>query len=841
MPQKVILTDAQRDVILNHLINEGAWENVKHALSKFGSKSTNPEIQAKIQSILDAKGNEVIKRLNDDIQQTNPEFPNNRKGSEFLETVMKISAVYDSIVEATHKNPKDSQYLPVGAANALINDLREYVKKFLDIDLKAVYSVVNEYFGNIPFEDDEDDWDDNIDGWKKPKDYWVTPKEVADDDGFYSDLYKDENGVRPHGMSAEALADWLNATFSLEIRNGMRLIKKRHPDLDEDAYVQPNANDKRQYTNKNGVTVGQQPVPKPQTPRVTPSATAPAPQPTPSAPAISIPPARGTDVTNTLQAKRGSGPDFDSSKMKSLDVGPTTPAKTLGYSAAFAGLLAILGPIAIVPATAGALVTLLKNKGLRQSRAKTLNDLYQSIRDIGAEAPESIETQAPEQNVPRGTDDIYNSIKSLFQNIVNNRVKLGYRAAANTGTGGGRLKAGDKKIYNNKAVEVMNPDSNGRVQVKDINKPTTIFTVKPQDLTDTPKEPKPSPLGNMGKFESELMNENRYIKDKRTEEYLQKSLSTDKVKAFEEFLNRIELIRNKLKKLQSDDSVLNGMIKQLGSNPIIATNFEQMFNISSDKPKEVASLKNFINDLFITVYSSQYKYSSMIDKIAGLGGNINKLEEGLLNEILDPAEEAERALTKTGGDIGTAILDCREDLAATKYFIGQMEKIGETPILVAYKKRFVQLIRTLRILEKQYDPQNFVNAEPYKAQPFQPHDLRENAFSADAQDRGRFKNNLLSFLTSLVNIFQYLRKTQSKPTNKASHVALPNQQPIQNSLEYDGKKVDIVKPPNVALQPGNVEIQLPNGNQVQVDKKQVSGLQEIVSEIKRIKKLMNIV
>jgi hypothetical protein len=56
---------------------------------------------------------------------------------------------------------------------------------------------------------------------------WVSEKDVEDDYGFYSDLYKDEHGVRPHGHSAEQLARWLNQTFMIELRDGRKMIVKK--------------------------------------------------------------------------------------------------------------------------------------------------------------------------------------------------------------------------------------------------------------------------------------------------------------------------------------------------------------------------------------------------------------------------------------------------------------------------------------------------------------------------------------------------------------------------------------------------------------------------------------
>jgi hypothetical protein len=59
---------------------------------------------------------------------------------------------------------------------------------------------------------------------------WITPEQVEDDYGFYSDLYKDEYGVRPHGQSPEQLSQWLNTTFKLD---GNRIVKR---ELKEDDY-----------------------------------------------------------------------------------------------------------------------------------------------------------------------------------------------------------------------------------------------------------------------------------------------------------------------------------------------------------------------------------------------------------------------------------------------------------------------------------------------------------------------------------------------------------------------------------------------------------------------------
>lgn len=111
MSQKIILSERQHEVIVNHIlnemvdtneslvnedgsINEGVWEKIKYGLSKlgrykaggkiFGKGKIDQEAAAKIQQIIDKKGNEVIKALDAKIKETNPEFPNNEKGEQFL-------------------------------------------------------------------------------------------------------------------------------------------------------------------------------------------------------------------------------------------------------------------------------------------------------------------------------------------------------------------------------------------------------------------------------------------------------------------------------------------------------------------------------------------------------------------------------------------------------------------------------------------------------------------------------------------------------------------------------------------------------------------------------------
>jgi hypothetical protein len=139
------------------LLEVGLWDKAKFYLSKLGRYKAggkilgkgkiDQEAGAKIQQIIDKKGNELIKELHLLIQKLNSkgkgEFPNNQDPDIFLDIILNISAVYDSIVASSKLKPNNKYYLPIDVANNMISDLREYVKKYLDVDLKAVYSVMD--------------------------------------------------------------------------------------------------------------------------------------------------------------------------------------------------------------------------------------------------------------------------------------------------------------------------------------------------------------------------------------------------------------------------------------------------------------------------------------------------------------------------------------------------------------------------------------------------------------------------------------------------------------------------------------------------------------------------
>jgi hypothetical protein len=138
-------------------IDEGAWETIKYGLSKALPKykvgGKNPlqikgrikarkEAEKKIKDILTKESNKLIRELDKEVERVAPEFPNDKKRFTFLKGVITIGSFYDSIVAATKKQPGEKGFLPIDAANEIVADLREIVKKYLDVDLETVYTTM---------------------------------------------------------------------------------------------------------------------------------------------------------------------------------------------------------------------------------------------------------------------------------------------------------------------------------------------------------------------------------------------------------------------------------------------------------------------------------------------------------------------------------------------------------------------------------------------------------------------------------------------------------------------------------------------------------------------------
>ena len=727
------------------------WEKLKYVAGQLGSYKVNGKIfgkkkeraaaEEKMRAIIDKKGNEFIKNLDTLIKEKNPEFPNNLKAADFLSIVMSIAATYDSIIEAS----KDGT-MPVDAANGVINDLREYVKDILDVKLAAAYSTVDEDKDNEAseeelkqldeafglLEDAESDlraklaadraarsgetdkgdfqsskidtlksnklpltlagvgsalggfsWLVNTEWFKHLFDV-VTPghwtqdvaieskklTDIKDGEGLYKLLGRVTNHKLDGNSSPTEFMNALKQVGGGNADKGIDLICQdggvmMRPD-DAAKGLHDFVDNPNKFKNMNDLFHGD----ASGTGKLTPN---------------------DTTLYGTI-----SGRQLTSVLMKVIPkIFVKGSIKTgAGYAIA-KGLGAVLGPIGVGLIGAGAVVKLMRMKGLKTSRAATLNALYQSLRNIpGGEVVEpqgKVDTsikvpEVPSQEVPQkapGTpdakekgkekgkgagatvagpkgdnDDLYNTLKKTFQYIVNSRDKLGTRSGDNVGTGAASRKAKEKgekpaskpakggggeiaptppsfkkgdifKIASRSGKTVRTIE----VEIVDVNKKDDTVTVK---RTDGKKVTNPvvatQTLINgykLFKTKQASIAEGKYITDNIVQNYLEKKLSYDKLKSFEDLLKKVEQLRNKIRNAKpTKDKDFNRILDKFKSNPIMATDFESLFSVSPENEKDMASLKALIDDVFVTVYSGKFGRSNIIDKMASTaGGNINATRE----------------------------------------------------------------------------------------------------------------------------------------------------------------------------------------------------------------------
>jgi hypothetical protein len=750
MNKKLILTEQQHQAIISQILketveeldrmesegrlDEGFWDTIKYALSKlgrykaggkiFGKSKVDREYASKILNIIEKEGNEMIRDLDDKIKETNPEFPNNKDPKQFLSTVLAIAAVYDSIVAATKKNPNEDGYMPIDAANGVINDLREYINKFLDVDLKWSYTGFNEnendnlmneqyslseedmnmVYENLGFTEEEELDADTVRQNLKAK-------RTGDGEDFKStrmDTLKSNKlplvlagvGASLGALGWMAQTDWFK-TWLESLLGADRTITNTQEIINNVSGGQPDSKGFVSWASKimgKNLTTGadiQEFINKYGAENVSHmfdenGAGDPMDQMRKLQELInSNPNASVGEMFNkadqTFGDMKGGRNLFGISKAASFFATTVTKqvTKTLvkGGGTALAGTLAGLGPIVaglgIGLLTTGALVKLFRMKGQKSSRAATLNDLYQSIRNIeggvGLVEPKS-QTKGETGN-PK--DNLYNALTNLFKFIVNNKNTMGsgkYDTSNRTNAGdrfyrGGQIMKGGKRAAG-KGGEMQT----GRER---------FFT-----------------------------NEGKYIKDKRVIQFLSNSLPFEKVKNFENLMNRVEYVRNVLKKMgtETDDKVLNGFLRELQSNPIMLTDFSKLFDVNAENSQEVNSLLGMMKEILNLVYSKDFKFgTNMVDKMATLGGgNINKLEE-------EPA---------------------------------------------------------------------YNSAQPNKS------------FVKDAQSKTTFKNNLVKFLQTLMNMFQYMYKMKNqnpKKQTQAQPQAEPQAEPQQPVNESLVKEINRIK------------------------------------------------
>ena len=670
MGKKLILTEQQHAVIINQIlketveninklesegkIEEGFLDSVKYGLSKilgrykadgkiFGKSKIDQEYAAKIKQIIDKKGNEMINLLHAKIQQENPKFPNNEDPQKFLQTVLEISAVYDSIVAATKKNPNEEGYMPIDVANGVINDLREYVRKYLDVDIEMMYSAFNESKEPVDLMNEE---------------YSLTEEQLSSIDEKFglneeeylkaSDIRQGLQGSRGDGEDFQSKrmdtlksnklpltlagvgsalgafswlvnTEWFKSLFDTIIKKptieNIKQVVEQKSEIFAD--IKPGEGMTQIMNRLNGLNLS--------------------PNSSPEDFLNGVKQLGGGDLQTGINALTSEGgifknPDAAKEVLNAIAKNPSNYGSNLGEmfqgqwagtgrqvgdmlvtqtggglkglivntiiktvpklvmktavktGAGYAiakGFGAILGPIGIAFLAGGALVKLMRMKGQKSSRAATLDSLYQSIRNLDG----GIGLFEPNDGGEKGNEPQGGEPKA--------------QGGEPKAQGGGNVKGTDD-LYNS---------LKGLFQFIVNNKNT---------------------IGSNLTRESYELSEGKYITDKSVIQYLSKSLPFEKVKNFENLIGRVEYIRNVIKNMgtETEDTVLNKFLIELNKNPIMNTNFKDALAVNAGNPQEVNSLMGMIKEILTTIYSGNYKFGNIIDKMGTLGGgNINKLEE----------------------------------------------------------------------------------------------------------------------------------------------------------------------------------------------------------------------
>lgn len=779
------------------------WEKMKYGLSKLGTYKVNgrlfigrnkakKETIEKVKAALEKASDDRVKNLDVTIKEKDPKFPNSLKQEDFLNSVVSIATLYDSIVSAVQKEGEGS--LPPDAANELINALREYVKKALDTDLAAVYSTLDENKEEEPNELDEDAAADVR--AKLAQDRKNRAAGGEDDSDFSStriDTLKSNKlpiALTALGSSLGAFSwivntEWFKNLFTtltpsnyeekikvaskqinpikkgegvyrlLSRLTGINLDANQSPEKFVSALKQIGAGDAEkgaeQLCQKGGVMM------KPEQALSKLKELLANPNKYDNLGQYFRGEAIGTGKTSPVDTTLFG--TIEGKKLESLILSTITKVvtKTTATTSAGYGILKGLGPVAlplgISLVAAGAAVKLMRMKGLKSSRAATLNALYQSLRNVPkgvivkpeGEVDDKINVPTPEVDEKPGEtsgkdakptggsekgtniggpkpekekkdkgeksgkgpdkatddDDLYNTLKQLFRVVVNNRRSLGVRSKDNVGT----VPAKETEIIKNKGIEaekespvetpppgteyeytvtrdkkkvpmklvVGDVDAEGKYTVTATNKST-----KKSKTYKTSKENLLKLAKKHNKVKTSI-KEAKYVKDEDVKKYLKKALSFNKLESFDELMTKVEAARNKIRNARpkQKDTTFNKLIAEFDKNPIMLTNISDLFEVDSKNKKELASLKSFIDDLFISIYPSRIKKGreNVVDKMASAGG-------GNLNALLEAYYGAD-------------------------------------------------------------DP--------------------NDSFLKDAQSRERFKNNLIKFLTDAINLFQHL---YSKKRNK---------------------------------------------------------------------------
>jgi hypothetical protein len=673
------LTESQEiDLILEdinkELLNEGWWETTKYALSKLGRYKADGKIlgktqatanaEGKIRDLLTKKGNEIIQQLDRDIREIDSEFPNNKSRVSFLRCIILVSQAYDSIVASTKLSPTDTKFLPIDAANVIIGDLRTYVKKFLDTDLTAAFSVMDHQNieGDLITEDellDEAPVKGKGETTKKLKQAGKTGT-------FDSSRMKTLKSNRLPlllsglGVSLGGLSWLMNSQWGerlIEVPTEEEKIKYLKNTI---GTIQPGQGLTQWLNMFEGTGLN--------------------PNSTPQQFLDAVTKVGNGDLDKGIGALTEQGGIFrnpDAAKQvleqiknnpdgyKSLgemfkgtwagtgrsigDTLVTVPGgsvveiiakkvtvpilKKILVTTAAGSASPIVGALGIGLIAAGALVKGMRIKGQKQSRAKTLNDLYQSLVDLKPtqENPSSgiVETEGvvgnnQKEGKPSFDLQLYINLKKYFQDIFN------YKSQVNMDTYGKGGTSNLEKVYdkNTNTTQPTQPNKPQPTQQKQgrFPNPTTLTQSQLKSSID-------AVVHNLLKEFVELKEASQVVNNTSLKAVDSAGLSSNQAKLFKTNFTKLSNIIKIISKYKSNNQPLktktkvmvdfmDNVIAKAKTNPISNMDLNTLLN-SDEK-----SLKIFISDYYKTIYSTKIIRRGNKDIMTGLSSiNINKLSE----------------------------------------------------------------------------------------------------------------------------------------------------------------------------------------------------------------------
>jgi hypothetical protein len=618
-------------------LNEGWWENAKYALSKLGrykaggnilgKSQTDAKANAQIMALLDKKGNEMIKQLDSSIKAKNPEFPNNKSQEQYLTTILDIATVYDSIVAATKLKPNDAGFLPVDAANAIIEDLRAYTQKYLDVDLTAAFSVFNEAEEGAVEEEILDEAEADLEAMKSKTAGKFADTKAAIKKGDL-EAYGTERMKTLRSWKLPLALMGTGASFGalswvIEYLYGPKEIMESSKEVIESKAEQALGNIKpgegmTQIMNR---TLG----------------TSLSPSSNPNDVVAALSKLGGGDASKGVEIITQQGgifrdPAAAKETLSAIVANPTehgnnlkqvftgtwagtgkmagdtlvtqnggtlkqmvvtaivkwttkTTIKTTAAATIAAPILKVLG----VGLLAGGVVAALSRyKGRKSSRAQVLNDLVQYLRPVEGtkDNQEVIDNNdgggnnqgGDGKNTGKGGSDnqLYINLKKYFQDLYN------FRSQVNTDTYGKGGSGNAQKTY-----------SGGGTINKNV--------VAPNDVDDLLK----------------LMESFEMVSEETLDDI---GLSSNQLKLFKTNVQRLSGIIKTINKFNSQDKNLSNLLNAAKQNPVSTADINSMLE------SDAKSLKIFVSDFNKALYSIQFKNgNSIIDQLSKI--QVNKLQE----------------------------------------------------------------------------------------------------------------------------------------------------------------------------------------------------------------------